>query len=154
MGTWSANIFDNDGAEEIKEEYETLLSDGMSVAEAYKRIEEYFYPDYKDQDDEDVYWLSIALFQWENGILQDEVKQRALECIANEEYLEIWKEDAELYAERKRVLEDLKYKLTNEKKKKRKRFSKRPLDEPYDKLIPMEKSRKKYMREMCFVFSH
>ena len=109
MGTWSANIFDNDGAEEIKEEYKTLLGYGMSLEEAYKRIEDYFYPNYKDQDDEDVYWLSIALFQWENGILQDEVKQHALECIANDEYLEIWKEDAELYAERKRVLEDKNY---------------------------------------------
>lgn len=127
MGTWSANIFDNDGAEEIKEEYKTLLGYGMSLEEAYKRIEDYFYPNYKDQDDEDVYWLSIALFQWENGILQDEVKQHALECIANDEYLEIWKEDAELYAERKRVLEDLKYKLINIKKEKRKRFPKCPL---------------------------
>ena len=48
MGTWSANIFDNDGAEEIKEEYKTLLGYGMSLEEAYKRIEDYFYSNYKD----------------------------------------------------------------------------------------------------------
>lgn len=127
MGAWSAEIFDDDGAEEIKEEYKTLLGYGMSLEESYKKIEDYFYPDYEGQHDEDVYWLSLALFQWQNGILLDEVKQHALECIVNDEYLERWKDSGEeIYQERKRVLSDFKYKLINIKKETRKRFSKCP----------------------------
>lgn len=95
MGAWSAKIFDDDGAEEIKEEYKILLGYGMSPQDVYEKLTDYFYPDYKGQDDEDVYWLSLALFQWQNGILLDEVKQRALECIENDEYLERWKDSGE-----------------------------------------------------------
>ena len=65
----------------IRAEYRILLGYGMPPAEAYRKIEEYFYPGYKGADDEDVYWLSVALFQWQNGLLLDYVKQRALQCI-------------------------------------------------------------------------
>lgn len=127
MGAWSAEIFDDDGADEIKEEYKILLGYGMSLEESYKKIEDYFYPDYKGQHDEDVYWLSIALFQWQNGILLDEVKQRALECIEDEEYLERWKESGEeIYQERKHVLADFKHKLVNITNETRKKFPKCP----------------------------
>lgn len=127
MGAWSAEIFDDDGAEEIKEEYKTLLGYGISPQEVYAKIKDYFYEDYNGQHNEDVYWLAIALFQWENGILLDEVKQRALECIEDEEYLERWKESGEeIYQERKQVLADFKHKLVNIVKEERKRFPKCP----------------------------
>ena len=127
MGAWSAKIFDDDGASDIRDEYRTLLGYGMSLEEAYKKIEDYFYPDYQGQFEEDVYWLAIALFQWQNGILLDTVKQRALECIDDESYLERWKDSGEkIYQERVKVLADLKYKLTNVVNEKRKRFAKPP----------------------------
>lgn len=127
MGAWSAEIFDDDGADEIKEEYKILLGYGMPRQEAYKKIEDYFYPDYQGQHDEDVYWLSIALFQWQNGILLDTVKQHALECIADNSYLERWKDSGEkIYQERKEVLEGLKYKLINIVNEERKKFPKCP----------------------------
>ena len=125
MGSWSADIFDDDGAEEIKEEYKILLGYGMSPEETYQKIEEYFYPDYKGEDDEDVYWLTIALFQWQNGILLEEVKQQALRCIDDEKYLERWKDSGEeIYKERKSILEKLKYNLINVVKERKKRFPK------------------------------
>ena len=125
MGAWSAKIFDDDGAEEIKEEYKILLGYGIPPEEVYQKIEECFYPDYKGENDEDVYWLAIALFQWQNGILMEEVKQQALRCIDDEEYLERWKDSGEeIYKERKAVLEKLKYDLIHVVKERKKRFPK------------------------------
>lgn len=127
MGAWSAEIFDDDGAEEIKEEYKILLGYGMSSEEAYQKIEDYFYSDYEGKQDEDVYWLSIALFQWQNGILLEKVKQQALRCIEDENYLERWKDSGEeIYEERKLILEKLKDDLINVVKERKKRFLKCP----------------------------
>ena len=104
MGAWSTRIFDDDGAADIRGEYRILLGYGVPPQEAYQKIEEYFLPDYQGEDDEDVYWLSIALFQWQNGILLDEVKQCAVECIDNESYLERWKDSGEkTYQKRKNI---------------------------------------------------
>lgn len=125
MGAWSAEIFDDDGAEEIKEEYKTLLGYGLEPQEVYERIRDYFYEDYKGQLDEDVYWLAIALFQWENGILLDEVKQEALKCIEDERYLERWKDSGEeIYQEMNKILKNFKYNLIHIVNEKRKRFPK------------------------------
>ena len=125
MGAWSAEIFDDDGAADIIGEYKILLGYGISPEEAYQKIEEYFYPDYKEAHEEDVYWLAIALFQWQNGILMEEVKQQALRCIDDEEYLERWKDSGEeIYKERKAVLEKLKYDLIHVVKERKKRFPK------------------------------
>lgn len=127
MGAWSAEIFDDDGADEIREEYKMLLGYEIPLDEAYKLIEEYFYTDYRNQDDEDVYWLAIASFQWENGILMEEVKQTALDCINNPRYLERWRDDGDdLLNERIRILQKLKNDLIRETREKRKRFPKCP----------------------------
>ena len=115
MGTWSTRIFDDDGAADIRAEYRILLGYKMDPEQAWQLIYDYFYPDFKDSDDEDVFWLSVALYQWQNGILKDEVKQRALQCIDDESYLEVWKEgDPAVYKKRKAVLTQLKDKLINE----------------------------------------
>ena len=66
MGTWSPRIFDNDGAEDIISEYKILLGYGIPPLETYQKIKAYFYPDYQGGCDEDVYWLAIALYQWQN----------------------------------------------------------------------------------------
>ena len=115
MGTWSTRIFDDDGAADIRAEYRSLLGYKMDPEQAWQLIYNYFYPDFKDSDDEDVFWLSVALYQWQNGILIEEVKQRALDCIDDESYLEVWKEsDPAVYKKRKAVLTQLKDKLINE----------------------------------------
>lgn len=125
MGAWSAEIFDDDGARDIIDEYKILLGYGISPEETYETITEYFYSEYKEGGEEDVYWLAIALFQWKNGILLDEVKRHALECIDDEEYLERWKE-GEIYGKRKKVLADLKDKLLNRVNPVREKFPKCP----------------------------
>lgn len=115
MGAWTTRIFDDDGASDIRAEYRILLGYGVPPEEAYRLIKDNFYKDYENSDDEDVYWLSIALYQWQNGILMDEVKENALRCIDNEEYLERWKDSGEkVYQKRKQVLQTLREKLLTE----------------------------------------
>lgn len=123
MGAWSANIFDDDTAMDIIGEYKILLGYGIPPEEVYKKISDYF-SEYREED-ADVYWLSIALYQWKNGILMDEVKQKALECIDNESYLERWKDSREkIYKKRKQVLEELRYNLINIVNPPKKKFPK------------------------------
>lgn len=127
MGAWTTRIFDDDGAADIRAEYKILLGYGIPPQESYKRIEDYFYKNYKEKDNEDVYWLSIALFQWKNGILMDKVKKIALQCLEDESYLEHWKESGEkVYKKRKEVLETLKEKLLYEVNPPREKFPKCP----------------------------
>ncbi len=128
MGAWSTRIFDDDGASDIRAEYKILLGYGIDPKEAYEKIREFFYKDYEGQDDEDVYWLSIALFQWQNGILMQEVKEKALYFIEQESYLERWKEGGErVYQKRKEILNTLKNKLLYEVNPTKKKFPKCPL---------------------------
>lgn len=127
MGAWSTRIFDEDGASDIRAEYKILLGYGVEPEEAYQKIYEAFYKDYEGSDDEDVFWLGIALFQWQNGILREDVKEKALECIDNEEYLERWKDSGEkVYAKRKEVLYTLRDKLLHEVNPTKKKFPKCP----------------------------
>lgn len=115
MGAWTTRIFDDDGAADIIGEYRIILGYGIPNEVAYQKIKEYFYKDYIGEDNEDVYWLSIALFQWQNGILMDEVKKEALRCIEGGQYLEVWKDSGKkVYEKRKQVLETLKDKLLHE----------------------------------------
>lgn len=115
MGAWSTRIFDDDGAADIRADYKILLGYGVPNEEVYRKIREKYYPEYKGKDDEDVYWLSIALYQWQNGVLMEEVKENAIRCIDDGRYLEVWKESGEkVYEKRKAVLGILREKLMNE----------------------------------------
>lgn len=115
MGTWGTRIFDDDGAADIYAEYRIMLGYKLEPDKAWQLIYDYFYPDYKGSDDEEIFWLSVALYQWQNGILKEEVKQKALQCIDEESYLEVWKEsDPDVYKKRKAILAQLKEKLINE----------------------------------------
>ena len=127
MGAWSTRIFDNDAAMDIVGEYKILLGYGVSPEETYQKISEYFGKDYIGKDEEDDYWLSIAYFQWKNGILLDEVKENAIRCIEDERFLERWKDSGEkVYQKRKKVLEEFKDKLKNEVHPTKKKFPKCP----------------------------
>lgn len=115
MGAWSTRIFDDDGAEDIRGDYRILLGYGMEPEKAYELIYQEYYSDFKDSDDEDVFWLSVALYQWQNGILREDVKERALDVIANESYLERWKDSGMVvYNKRRKVLSDMRDKLLHE----------------------------------------
>lgn len=115
MGAWSTRIFDEDGAADIRGEYRILLGYGLNPDYAWQLIYDNFYPDYEGQDEEDIFWFSTALFQWQNGILREDVKQKALEAIESGSELERWKDgEKSVYKKRKETLETLKDKLLHE----------------------------------------
>ncbi len=115
MGAWSTKIFDDDGATDIRGEYKILLGYQVAPDEAWKRIYDDYYSKYQDSDDEDVFWLSVALLQWQYGILRDEVKRKAIAVIEEESYLARWKESGnKIYEKRKKTLEEMKEKLLYE----------------------------------------
>ncbi len=127
MGTWSTRIFDNDITMDIIGEYKILLGYGISPEETYEKIYAYFAKDFIGKDNKDDFWLGIALYQWKNGILIDEVKENALRCIDDEQYLERWKDSGEkVYQKRKKVLEEFKDKLLHEVNPRKKKFPKCP----------------------------
>lgn len=112
MGAWSVRLMDDDGARDIIDEYKILMGYGVEEQKAYEVIYENFYKDYEGQDDEDTFWLAVALYQWKNGILREDVKKRAIASIDNQEYLERWKESGEkVYQKRKEALEEFRYDL-------------------------------------------
>ena len=107
MGAWSVRLMDDDGARDIIDEYKILMGYGIEAEKAYELVYNYFYKDYEGQDDEDVFWLAVALYQWENGILREDVKEKAIASIDNEEYLGRWKESGEkVYQKRKAALDE------------------------------------------------
>lgn len=116
MGAWTTRIFDDDGAADIIADYRILLGYKVNPKEAYEIITNYYLKEYQDNDDEDVYWLAIALFQWQNGILEEQVKNMALKCIEEEKYMDRWKESGEkTYIKRKEILDTFRNKLLYEK---------------------------------------
>lgn len=127
MGAWSTKVFDNDMTLDILAEYKILLGYGISPEEAYKKVYAYFAKDFIGHDDEDDFWLGIALFQWKNGILLEEVKENALRCINDEKYLERWRDSGEkTYQKRKETLDIFKDKLLHEVNPTKKKFPKVP----------------------------
>ncbi len=127
MGAWSTKIFDNDFTMDIITEYKILLGYGISPEETYEKIYGYFAKDFIGKDNEDDFWLGIALYQWKNGILIDEVRENALRCMDDGQYLERWKESGEkVYQKRKKVLEEFKDKLLHEVNPRKKKFPKCP----------------------------
>lgn len=127
MGAWSTKIFDNDLSMDILTEYKILLGYKVTPDDAYEKIKERYEKDFVGEDDEDDYWLAIAYFQWKNGILNSEVKENALRCIDDEQFLERWKESGtKVYEKRKTVLKEFKDNLINVVNPKKKHFPKCP----------------------------
>ena len=62
MGAWGTAIFSDDLAEDIRSEYNALLSIGKDGHQAEKMLIDY-YSDIlnKDSDDEPVFWFALAL---------------------------------------------------------------------------------------------
>ena len=127
MGAWTTRIMDDDGVRDIIDEYKILMGYGVQPEDAYKAIYEYFYKDYEGEDDEDTFWLAVALYQWKNGILREEVKEKALSCIDDDEYLERWKDSGEkVYQKRREVLAEFRDNLLHKVNEAPKKFPKCP----------------------------
>ena len=114
MGAWGAKLYQDDVAQDVKEQYKELLKKGKSNEEATQQILNEYILVLSDIDDGPVFWFALAETQWSLGRLLPEVKEQALAWINNGSDQARWeKENPKKAPERKKILEDLQIKLNS-----------------------------------------
>lgn len=112
MGAWGPDIFSDDLAADVREEYIELIGDGMTSKEATVALIQRYKLEANDLDSGGtVFWLSLAKTESDYGRLLDFVKEKALEIINSGADLKELEASPGTIEERKRVLEDLKRQL-------------------------------------------
>lgn len=81
MGRWGVTGFSNDTAEDVKQDYISLLRSGKDGAEAVEELTLRYEDALADSDDGPMFWLALADVQWDYGRLEKHVRDRALHAI-------------------------------------------------------------------------
>ena len=115
MGTWGPKLYEDDLAEDIKNEYEELLEKGKNNRDAIEDIYQIYKEEIEDPDEKSVFWMVLADILYKNKNLTEFVKEKALKEIELGENLERWKNEAseEDYIIRKKEIDKLKKKLNS-----------------------------------------
>ena len=112
MGTWNCEIYDNDVSQDIKEEYISLLKQGIQSVEATRIIILRNKEIIDDIAEAPNFWFALADIQWEYGILEDTVKNTALYYLDSDAVLVRWENiSSEATIQRKKVLSVFKQKI-------------------------------------------
>ena len=111
MGAWGANLYQDDVALDVKDEYKDNLRKGKTNEETMQEIIDKYQELLEDEEDRGVFWLALADTQWNLGRLDEQVKKQALEIIELGIDLKRWESNEKLYNKRKEILEKLKEKL-------------------------------------------
>ena len=127
MGSWGAKLYQDDLAQDIKEDYREKLRKGRTNKEALEEMIERYAEEIEDDDEGPVFWMLLADTMWNLGRLIPEVKEKAIQQIDEGKNLEIWKQEGtqKEYELRKSELNKLKEKLNS------------PM--PEEKRIPLER---------------
>jgi hypothetical protein len=110
MGTWGAGIFDNDEGSDLLEAWKELRAARVPAQTVSQRIAERFALDPKAATASADLWLALASLQAQSKVLQDDVKQRALEIIDSPEEEKRWAESNQ-FRRRKKALAMLRARL-------------------------------------------
>lgn len=114
MGAWGVKLYENDLAQDIKEQYLNYLREGKTNEEATRELVAEYEDVLLDIDDGPNFWFVLADQQWKLGKLLPCVKKEALNWIEKGADLPIWYKSSEkLGNERKKVLEVLSEKLNS-----------------------------------------
>ena len=111
MGAWGTGLYQDDTTCDVKEEYLNLLKIGTEPKEAMEEMIINWEDCIEDVEEGPLFWFALAETQWRYGLLNDKVKEIALQYIEEGIDLERWEEDQKLYTKRKTELEKLKEKL-------------------------------------------
>ena len=111
MGAWGANLYQDDVALDVKDEYKDNLRRGKTNEETMQEIIDKYQELLEDEEDRGVFWLALADTQWNLGRLDEQVKKQALEIIELGIDLKRWESNEKLYNKRKEILEKIKEKL-------------------------------------------
>lgn len=122
MGAWSASIWGNDTAEDLKMEYQAVFCHNDPET-ALKKIDAYVRTMFDESDPEEwcCYRYSLADFLWKHGILTENIRERTVQMIDSGFGLEIWAESGQaMLRQRKKALSKLREKLMSQQPKPRK----------------------------------
>ena len=117
MGAWGTGLYQDDTTCDVKEEYLNLLKIGTEPEEAMEEMIINWEDCIEDVEEGPLFWFALAETQWRYGLLDEKVKEIALQYIEEGIDLERWEEDQKLYTKRKAELEKLKEKLESEQPK-------------------------------------
>ena len=85
MGTWGVNLYQDDTALDVKEEYKYKLHMGKTNKEATEEIIEENQDLIEDIEEQSLFWF-VADTQWNLGRLEEYVKNEALKYIEKGEF--------------------------------------------------------------------
>lgn len=108
MGVWGLDIFDDDLAMDIKDEFDSYLQEGMEESEAIEEVLSNNENLLDDTQDMGTFILSIAALATENNVINRKIKKllKALEN-NNAYWLNLKDEYPDLYDARRDLLREL-----------------------------------------------
>lgn len=112
MGMWGFELYQNDTALDVKDEFEELFNAGKTVQEIADKLMRDYQGIMGDIDEEPLFWSALADMQWNYGVLLPTVKEKALYWIDKE--CDIFKHQTTgipAPTQRKNTLDALKVKL-------------------------------------------
>ncbi len=118
MGTHGVGLFQDDTAQDVRDEFLRLLRQGHTVEEASVMLLSRWTLEIDDVDDGPTFWLALAATQSEYGCLQPEIKDRAVAIIDDGAGLGRW--SGEQRERRSAMLMKLRNKLLGAQPKARK----------------------------------
>ena len=113
MGTWSASITGNDTALDMIEEYKVAFS-YFDVAAGLEKLDQYVRSRFDESDEDEwcAYFYSLADFMWKNGILTDEIRDKAIKMVDSDFGMDTWI-DAGWEKKRRKELSKFREKITS-----------------------------------------
>lgn len=112
MGAWGYGIRQDDFVLDVVGEFEDLLKDGKSVADATSAVKAKFAAAIEDSQDGPLFWIALADLQWSYGELDAQVLKRAQEDFDAGRSLDPWRGDQRGLSRRRAALERFISKIT------------------------------------------
>ena len=89
MGCWGEKLYQNDLAQDLKEEYKTYLKIGYSDLEVENMMINSFKEEFGEENNEKIFWLVLADQEFKLGRLSTKTKEKALNYIKDSETKEL-----------------------------------------------------------------
>ena len=113
MGTWNASITGNDTALDMIEDYKVAFS-YFSVEEGLQKLDQFVRSNFDESDEDEwcAYFYSLADFMWKNGILTDEIRDKAVQMVDSDFGMQTWI-DAGYEKQRRKELAKFRTRITS-----------------------------------------
>ena len=115
MGAWGPGIFSNDTAADIRGDFREALEDGLTPEQATQKLIRGAETTADDQDDATSFWTGLAAAQMALGLLQAQVRDRAVALIDSGRDVALFA-DPKLASKRRAILAQLRAQLLGPQK--------------------------------------